>query len=410
MSVHPPSRSALCAALFVALVGLPATADAAGFAVGEQGASALGLAGAATARQDLSETAWYDPAAVPAGIVAALGGSVIFPTIKHTDRGTTTAEGAPETPPWIHAGWVGRFGRHRAGLIAVAGVPFGAGLRWPDFWPGRFEVTSIQLKVFEAAANATYGVQLGDDIEVGVSAGLRRLHSTVELERKIDAVESEADVMLGGDADAFAGSAALWGRWRDLSVGVNWRGPATLDFDGAAHFENVPVELSSAAHDQPVTTSLHLPPRLALGAAYDLGFGTYSADAEYFGWSSFETFAIDFADEETPDVEEPRDWHDTVAIRTGYEHRFLDEALAVRGGLGFDPTPSPTDTLSPTLPDTSRIATTAGVGYTLDFGLTLDAGLSHIWLLGTEATGEETFPGRYHGGANVVSLGVSFRR
>jgi long-chain fatty acid transport protein len=396
-------------AAILTLVFLPSTAHAAGFAVAEQGAASLGVAGAATARQDLAEAAWYNPAAVPPGVVASLGGSVIVPTLKHTDRGTTTSEGGPSTPPWVHAGWVGGFGRHRAGLFVVGNVPSGAGLRWPDFWPGRYEVTAIELQVFEASANAVYGIELTDDLELGVGGSVRRMRSTVELERKIDAVETEAEVMLGGAADAVGAGASLWGRWRGLSLGANYRSPATLDFEGAAHFEDVPVELSGAAHDQDVVTTVTLPERLAVGAAYDFGDGAASLDAEYFGWSRFETFAIDFADEETPDVEEPRDWHDTVALRGGYEHRLLDRALAVRGGLAFDPTPSPTDTLSPTLPDASRIVATVGVGYAFDFGLRVDASFAHVALLPTEATGEETFPGRYAGRAEVLSLGVSFR-
>lgn len=397
----------LAVALLVLLV--PTTAHAAGFAIAEQGAASLGVAGAATARQELPETAWYNPAAVPVGPVAALGGSLIFPTIKHTDRGTTTAKSGAETPPWVHLGWVGGFGRHRAGLFVVGNVPFGAGVQWPEFWPGRFDVTAIELQVFEASAHAVYGIELNDDLELGVGGSLRRLRSTVELERKIDAVETEAEVMLGGGADVWAGGASVWGRWRDLQVGANYRSAATLDFDGAAHFDDVPVELSGAAHDQPVTTSVTLPERIAFGAAYDLGFGTASLDGEYFGWSRFETFGIDFADEETPDVDEPRDWHDTVTVRGGYEHRLLDDALAVRGGFAFDPTPSPTDTLSPTLPDASRIVFTLGAGYRFDFGLRVDAGFAHVYLLPTEATGEESFPGRYTGQAEVLSVGLSYR-
>lgn len=409
MKARPRSTAA---ALFVVAVFTTTNASAAGFAVGEQGASSLGVAGAATARDDLPETGYYNPAATPAGPVGTVGVSLIFPNIEHVDPDsgeTTSAEGGAETPPYVHLGWIADFGRHRAGLIAVGHVPFGAGLHWPGDWTGRFDVTAIELQVFEVSANAVYGLDLTDDLSLGVSASLRALRSTVELSRQIDAVESEASVRLGGVANAFSGGAAAHARWRDLCVGLNFRAAATMDFTGAAHFEDVPPELSGAAHDQAVSTSVTLPRRLAVGGAYDLGFGTPSVEAEWFGWSSFQTFGIDFADEETPDVEEPRNWHDTVTLRAGYEHRLPMLPLSLRGGVAFDPTPSPTDTLSPTLPDASRIVGTIGAGYHFDFGLRIDAAFAHIALLGAEATGEDAFPAIYGGSAEVLSFGVAYQ-
>ncbi len=397
----------------VALFSLPGSAYAAGFAIAEQGAASLGVAGAATARSDLAETGFYNPAATPAGTVVALGAALIFPSLTHFDpesRNTTKSEPHSATPPYAHLGWVGQFDRHRIGLIASGYVPFGAALAWPPTWNGRFEVRSIELQVFEAAATAVYGIALSEDFEVGGSGSLRLLRSTVELERTVDAIDTEPEVMLGGDAQSMGGAVGLWARLGEAQGGVSYRSSSQMDFEGSAHFEGVPPELSGPAHDQGVTTSVALPKRLAFGAAWDPGWGAFSADLEYFQWSSFETFAIDFEDEETPDVDEPRNWHDTVAVRTGYEHRFLDRALAVRGGFAFDPTPSPTDTLSPTLPDSSRIVLTVGAGYRFDFGLRVDVAVANVTLLKTSATGDEVFPGTYSGGARIVSLGVGFQR
>lgn len=388
-----------------------AASYAAGFAVGEQGAASAGVAGASTARDDLPETAFYNPAATTPGVHAAVGAAYIVPRLFHehppTGIRTPTVSGAA-TPPYVHAGWIGEFGKHRAGMLFVGHVPFGAGLRWPDDWGGRYDVTAIELQVFEASATAVYGLSLGDDVDLGVSGSLRAMRSTVELERKVDVIEDDADVRLGGAANGLGFGAALHARWKDASIGVNFRSATQLDFEGAAHFEGVPPELSGPAHDQPVTTSVNIPERVAFGLAYRLWDGTISADVEYFRWSRFETFAIDFADEETPDVDEPRNWHDTATLRAGYEHRFLDDALAVRAGGGYDPTPSPTDTLGPTLPDSTRIIVSVGAGYRFGFGLGVDLSYAHFALLGASSTGDDVYPGNYGGSADLVSLGVSF--
>ena len=403
-------------AAMVGVAGLIAGANpafAAGFAVAEQGAASVGVAGAATARSDLPETAFYNPAATPAGLQVAAGVAVIVPNVFHEHPPTgvqTEAASSAATPPYLHAGWVGEFDSHRAGLLFVGNVPFGSGLAWPEDWAGRFEVTAIELQVFESSANLVYGLALNEDLDLGFSGSVRAMRSTVGLERKIDAVEREASVELGGVANALGFGAAGHARFGDASLGVNFRSAAPLSFDGAAHFENVPPELSGAAHDQGVTTAITLPERLAFGAAYRLWDGTISAELVYFRWSRFETFAIDFEDEATPDVAEPRNWHDTMTLRGGYEHRFLSEALAVRAGAAFDPTPSPTDTLGPTLPDSTRIVGTIGLGYQFEFGLRLDASYAHFALLGASSTGEDVFPGNYGGFADLVSFGVSYRR
>lgn len=390
----------------------PSSASAAGFAIAEQGASAQGIAGAATARPDLAETAWYNPAAISPGFLASVGANAIMPSIRHTDPETgavTEAERGAATPPWVHLGFVHGTGKHRFGAVVVGNVPFGAGLHWPEDWAGRFEVVSIELQVFELSASALYGIEITDDFELGAGLQYRRMRSTVELHRKIDVVNDEASVDLGGAADANGFGGSFYGRFRDFSLGANFRTAATLEFAGDAHFENVPVELSGPAHDQPVTTAVSLPERLAVGASYDLGFGAPSVEVEYFRWSRFETFGIDFQDEETPDVAEPRNWHDTATFRAGYEHRLLNRQLALRAGLAYDPIPSPSETIGPTLPDSSRVIATVGAGYTLGFGLRIDAGFGHVALLGSESTGEEVMPGQYGGSAEIISVGISYR-
>jgi len=401
------------ALVILALCSVPSNAFAAGFAVAEQGASAQGVAGAATARADLAETAWYNPAALGAGPVAAVGVNIIVPSIRHTDPASglvTSAESGAETPPWIHLGHVYGLGNQRFGLVAVANVPFGAGLHWPEDWSGRFEVTAIALQVFEVSANAVYGIELGEDVELGAGFQFRLMRSTVELHRKIDVVNDEAAVALGGAAPGKGFGGSAFARVHALSLGANFRSAAALEYTGAAHFEDVPIELSGAAHDQAVTTAVTLPERLAVGACYDLGFGAPSVDFEYFRWSRFQTFGIDFEDDATPDVAEPRNWHDTVTFRAGYEHRLLDRRLAVRAGFAYDPIPSPSETIGPTLPDSSRVVATVGAGYAFGFGVHLDAAFGHVALLGSESTGDDVFPGRYGGSAEIVSIGASFRR
>ena len=109
-----------------------APAAAAGFAVAEQGAASLGVAGAATARTDLPEVGYFNPSAwaLGTGLQSAVGGTVILPTITHQNPetgSTTDAETEPATPPYAYVGYgFGLSDRHTIGGGLSFGVPFGA--------------------------------------------------------------------------------------------------------------------------------------------------------------------------------------------------------------------------------------------------------------------------------------------
>ncbi len=382
-----------------------APAHAAGFAVGEQGAQALGVGGAATARADIGEAGYYNPAAwgFDDSLSLSVGASAVMPSITHVqpDGGARTAAtiGA-QTPPYVHAGY--RFGDFAAGVSFD--VPFGAGLKWPQGWRGRFEVTAIDLRVYEVAASFVWR----PIDKLAVAAGPRLERSVVQYDRHIDAVDSEAKVHLAGDATGLGGQLAVMYRpTRRLSLGLSYRSRVHLGFSGQADFQDVPIELQQQAHDQPVTTDITLPDRIAVGAAWRLPNATGSLDVTYWAWSTFQTFAIDFKDDATPDVSEPRNWSNSLTVRAGWEQRGLVDGLALRAGLAFDATPSPSSTLSPSLPDGHRLVPTIGAGYNVLDGMTVDVAYGHVFFLGAKATGE-AFPGQYDASANLVAMGIRY--
>ncbi|MBA2662110.1 MAG: outer membrane protein transport protein [Bradymonadaceae bacterium] len=384
-------------------------ARAAGFSQGMQGAASSGMAGAATARADSAEVGFYNPSAWAwhEGAQLSLGVAAIMGSITHiapTDQARTEAITKVGLPPYFHGAY--GFGQFALGLSLS--VPFGSGLGWPEDWDGRFEVTSIALQAFELAPTVAWS-----PIEqLSLAVGPRFLSATVEYRRGIDTVnpENEGTVYLGASSRALAAQAALLYRpIDDLTFGLSYRSRADLNFTGAAHFENIPIELSQKAHDSSARTTLTLPDRWALGAAYASLWGTLSLDLEYVTWSTFDEFAIDFDDEDVPDVKQPRNWRDTLSLRVGYEYGELFPGLSLRTGFAIDPTPSPSDTLSPSQPDSDRFVVTIGAGYKLGAGLTLDLSYGHLFFSGAQPTGE-AFEGRYESSANVVSAGLSFRQ
>ena len=94
-------------------------------------------------------------------------------------------------------------------------------------------------------------------------------------------------------------------------------------------------------------------------------------------------------------------------MRLGYEH-FLADGLRLRAGASWDPSPSTPETLSPSSPDTDRVGGALGVGWRSEWGLSLDGSVSFTGLLGAQAVGEESYPGRYGGSILGVGLGVGY--
>jgi long-chain fatty acid transport protein len=102
------------------------------------------------------------------------------------------------------------------------------------------------------------------------------------------------------------------------------------------------------------------------------------------------------------------DWADTFSVRLGAEVRPPVTGLAVRAGLVYDRTPSPTDTMSPSLPDCDRIDASAGIGYRFAFGLGIDVAYMYVHFLERSSTGD-AFPGRYRSAAHLVGLSLGYR-
>ena len=135
-----------------------------------------------------------------------------------------------------------------------------------------------------------------------------------------------------------------------------------LAFTGRAHFE-VQKEFQQPLQDQDVSTSLTLPSTVSLGGAWrPLPSVRLSADLTYTTWSSLDAIRIHFADTPTLDQDLRRGWHNTLTTRFGADV-LITHSLSVRTGVAYDPSPSPTGTLSPSLPDSDRLLFAAGAGW-----------------------------------------------
>lgn len=400
---------------------------AAGFELPDAGAAATGVGGAATARGDLTEAAYYNPAAFalrarpprrvkraifkrePWGFAASLGASAIAASLRHESGsdGAASQGGAAYVPRVYLGGGVGRFG-----FAFSFHAPYGSSIRWPATWAGRTELVSSELRVLEYAPHLA--ARLLDDL--AISTGVRFQSATIGTSRALAFPgEGASSVQLSGDAFAVAfASSALYEPTSWLSLGASVRTGSSLEFAGEADFEGVPRELQASARDTPVTiTGMHLPLRAALGGSVDLDrFGRLQADLIYYGWHRNEALQIDFEDEAVEDVTQPRDWRRSFTARFGYEYDALwSGRLALRAGGFVDDTPVPRATLSAASPDGLRLGVTAGVGAVDLFstGLQLQLAGSATSIGRREVALEGVTPGSYGGRLLALHVDVGYR-
>ncbi len=377
-----------------------AQAWAGGFAVAEQDAAVSGRAGAAVGSADDASAVHFNPAGLAlvrdASVVA--GATAIIPSVtaKDPSSGASTSNlSGVKLPPHAY----GAYGFGRFGVGVGFNAPFGGGLSWPVQWPGRFALTRMDLQVLAGHLGA--GVKITDQLYAGLVATAYRVD--VYLDKQVDFVDSEGRAQLGGGGWAFGGGlGVLWAPRKDLSFGLTGRLPATASLTGRAHFEQVPGAFQSTLPDQAIRSKLTLPAKLAVGAKGDLGPVRLYGEVEYTFWSSYDSFDVQFSNAATPAVSEARHWGNAPTFRLGAEKDF--GLTTLRAGALVDLAASPSDTLDPSLPDSTRLGFSLGVGRA--FGsLRADVAYQFVAFLSRTSTGD-AFPATYSANAHLIALSL----
>jgi long-chain fatty acid transport protein len=351
-----PLNDGTWTALLVAVVSLCFAHDtwAAGTAVGVQSSRATGMASSVTAMIDDSSAVYYNPAGIAQGrrVDVLFGDTLLIPRLKFTSAMTANAASTRGVVPPPH-------------FFATAGLtddlsigvgvfsPFGMAVTWPSDWEGRSLATNSTLVTYYFNPTAAYRIG-----PVRLGAGLQIVRATLDLQRKIRFGDQEGFSELGGDSWGFGANvgAQVEAVPRYLSLGVHYRSAVKLDFAGHAHFDNVPPPLAATIHDQRTSSALKQPDSLAFGVASRPIPGlVIDVDLVWFGWKKTHTVAIKFPDDQTGTLSSSmrKDWKNTVSLGAGGEAK-VAQSWRVRAGVLYDPSPSPSDTLTPETPDADR--------------------------------------------------------
>ncbi len=430
-------------AVLVILLFAAASANAAGFRLPEAGAKAMGMGFAFTAQAN-------DPSAIyfnPAGIVQLEGQNVKAGVtyVKEnggTFEGTTPITGAvqrSETQKDLDFFIPNIFWTKKASPTFAYGVglfvPFGLGQEYEDRTTSIFRNQITKIDLMTLVLNPTVAWKVNDALSVG--AGIDFMYGKAELQKagvlNVGAPLNIFQLDLEADGTAWGYNfGLLLSPANTVKVGFNYRSPFTLKLkDGDVSLfgidNTVPVAgpftaaqvFGGRTYNTKGSTTLSMPATAALGVALTLDRLTVEADADWTFWHRYRSLNIDIAGNTPllPDSTSRKDWKDVVGINLGAEYRVTDP-LALRLGFRYDPTPVPADTMSPELPDATRLYYTAGAGYKYA-GWTFDIAYMYtdkkdrtvnnqvnLPAPGAYGTG---FNGKWTGDAHLVALDVGYR-
>jgi len=201
-----------------------------------------------------------------------------------------------------------------------------------------------------------------------IGGGIQIVRATVELTKDINLLDNGfVGVDLGAGAWGVGGNVGVQYEAipKILQLGATYRSSVNLNFDGNAHFSNVPPPYAGTFKDQTASTKLKLPDTFGFGVAVrPIPELVLDVDITYFAWQQFQAIDIKFQDP-TLNTYEAKLWSHSWNYRIGAEYT-LNEHLQLRAGILYDKTPSPTYTLLPDIPDTDRI--NIGIGGTYRWG------------------------------------------
>jgi long-chain fatty acid transport protein len=301
-------------------------------------------------------------------------------------------------------------------------TPLAAKTDWADRdrFPGRFIAQITNLK--SMSINPTVAYKVADRLSLGVGLDFRFGH--LDTRRKIPIInpftQQVADVGRANlDTDTATGigfNLGLLARPSDeWSVGLAYRHKVSLDFSGGTVYDTISTgnsqldALVAATLPQgttPFETTLTLPGSFSGGLAYNTDNWTFSGQADYTQWSTFDTLEIVYTTR--PDLSQTinQSYTNTWDFRLGAERR-ITRAWAARAGYAYEPSPVPPESVSPFLPDSNRSCVSAGGSWT-NGRARVDLGLRY--LIGSERSTEgrsrDAFEGSYKAGG--FAFGLSF--
>jgi len=263
---------------------------------------------------------------------------------------------------------------------------------------------------------------------VALAVGFDAFFSSVDLTRSIGAVnpytQQVAEVgqvhLYTPFESGYGYNAALLAKLGGgFSLGAQYRSRVKVEYSGNASFVQFPTGyddfdaivagLLPFDSNPAGLTEVTFPAELRFGLAWQSETWTFAADAVRMGWDSFDELPITLPDYPLLSSVRPENYEDATTYRFGVEKRW--EKTALQLGYLVDPTPVPTESVSPLLPDADRVGYSVGFSYILSPRVRVDAAYLYLPFdeRSTEGLDPEGFNGTYDTKAHLFGMSMTVR-
>lgn len=372
------------------------------------GARAMAIGGAFVGLADDPSAIFFNPAGVAyqeTRFNFSIDGFYIWPTHDFTSPAGSTAQSKYNTAlPQVFLTY--RM-NNRVTLGFGAFVPYaGGGVDWKK------EDLGIPLKSHIAVISLSPSVayQVNEKLSLGFNLNFYR--GIIDIE-----TEMEGFGPLSAEESGSAISASLGLMYRPterLGIGFTVRAPAKMTLSGKTSILQTIPGFGQLKLNLDSETSFRLPWDLEAGFSYRLTENfVFSAGAQYTMWSVLDE--VEKTIKDVPMIGDIREaealnFEDILILHAGFEY-VIPGGIALRGGIGYDRSASPADTLSVRNIDVDKLSLLGGIGYKtgntqIDF--------VYIYVRGKEREKTSTaYLGiplieRYNLNVDILGLGVTF--
>ena len=378
---------------------------AAGFQLfNELSARTAGLGAAMTARTDVVESAWFNPAvsAMLDSPKFMAGMAAVIPQMK-LDADNYEEEMKDKVYPVPHVYGAMPLG-DKFGVSMAINMPYGLTTEWHNDWHGRYYAVYTELRcLFISPAVAIRPLKW-----LSFSAGPNFVYATADMRKYLTPKIPNLKTNMNGEDWAYGYTVSMIAKpFKDWSFGVTYHSQIDIGLSGKARYNmNLPPFQKSR-----MWLDVSLPRTVSIGIATTaIKNFTFSMDVVWTDWSSYDR--LDFVYEKTPGtvkpgvVSIPRNWEDAWAFRFGAEYTY-NHMWQFRAAYAYDKSPIKDKYREPTLPTNDRHVFSVGLGWNYKH-LGVDASYAYV-LVENGDTSPLTpgLDGTYKGHAHVI--GTSFR-
>ncbi len=407
-----PWLSSFFAMAVLVLVGTVPVLGA-GFGLFEQGAKAMGMAGAFTAQADDPSLFFYNVGGLglatqrqwTLGAVRVQGTEGTFQGAAPSPGPNASGEQFELTEVIYNGGLIWPINPTWKWGVGVA-TPFGLETKWkdPSNFSGRFFSTMAAIRAVDV--NPALGWQVTPNLGIGFG-GIARASDLILKRHVLFPPTGTQRFDIGGtrlESDGFSygygwNVGLLHKPTPSFSWGLSYRSRIEIDYDGDARFRQrltgVPqVDVAARTvipfdRDLPIETSIEFPDMASLGFAFGLTSNLLlETDVNWTGWSSFDETSIRFLQNPQLNSTIRSEWDDVYNYRAGLQWT-ASPTSQWRFGAYYDETPQPEESVGPLLPDANRKGLTLGYGYTGTWKI--DVAVMYVNF--DERTRNRSFPG-----------------